>query len=40
MEENQFDEATRTALEITLVQIKMDGLDTALETIKDTLKDA
>ena len=40
MEENQFDEATRTALEITLVQIKMDGLDTALEIIKDTLKDA
>lgn len=40
MEENQFDEATRTALEITLVQIRMDGLDTALETIKDTLKDA
>ena len=40
MEENQFDEATRTALEITLVQIKMDGLDTALEIIKDTLQNS
>ena len=40
MEENQFDEFTRITLEVTLVQIRMDGLDTALETIKDTLKDA
>ena len=38
MDENQFDEATRSTLEITLVRIKMDGLETVLEDIKNTLK--
>ena len=38
MDENQFDEATRATLEIALVRIKMDGLDTVLADIKDALK--
>jgi hypothetical protein len=38
MDENQFDEATRTTLETALVRIKMDGLDTVLEDIKDALR--
>lgn len=38
MDENQFDEATRATLEIALVRIKMDGLEAALEDIKDALK--
>ena len=38
MDENQFDEATRTTLETALVRIKMDGLESALEDIKDALK--
>ena len=38
MDENQFDEATRTTLETALVRIKMDSLETVLEDIKDALK--
>jgi hypothetical protein len=38
MDENQFDEATRATLETALVRIKMDGLETVLEDIKDALK--
>ena len=38
MDENQFDEATKATLEITLVRIKMDGLETVLEDIKRDLK--
>ena len=38
MDENQFDEATRTTLEIALVRIKMDGLETVLEDIREALR--
>lgn len=38
IDENQFDEATRTTLETALVRIKMDGLDTVLADIKEALK--
>lgn len=38
MDENQFDEATRATLETALVRIKMDGLEVALEDIKEALR--
>lgn len=38
MDENQFDEATRATLEIALVRIKMDGLETVLEDIREALR--
>lgn len=38
MDENQFDEATRATLETALVRIKMDGLDTVLEDIREALR--
>jgi hypothetical protein len=38
MDENQFDEATRATLETALVRIKMDGLETVLEDIREALR--
>lgn len=38
MDENQFDEPTRTTLVVALARIKMDGLEPALEDIKEALR--